>query len=45
MPIITRPRDRAIFSVACHRELRASEVVMRQMRDYTASDGKCWTFS
>jgi site-specific recombinase XerD len=36
MAAITRLRDRAIFSVAYHRGLRASEVGMLQMRDYTA---------
>jgi integrase len=35
MAVILKPRDRAIFSVAYHRGLRASEVGMLQMRDYT----------
>jgi integrase len=33
--VITSPRDRAIFSIAYHRGLRASEVGMLEMRDYT----------
>jgi integrase len=35
MAAIGSARDRAIFSVAYHRGLRASEVGMLQMRDYT----------
>jgi type 1 fimbriae regulatory protein FimB len=35
MAVIVAPRDRAIWSVAYHRGLRASEVGLLQMRDYT----------
>lgn len=35
MAAISSPRDRALFSVAYHRGLRASEIGMLQMRDYT----------
>jgi integrase len=33
--VITIPRDRAIFSIAYHRGLRATEIGMIEMRDYT----------
>jgi len=36
MDSITNPRDRAIFSLAYHRGLRASEIGMIEMRDYIA---------
>jgi integrase len=36
MAVISSPRDRAIWSVMYHRGLRASEVGLLQMRDYTA---------
>lgn len=35
LAVITSPRDRAIFSIAYHRGLRASEIGMIEMRDYT----------
>jgi len=35
LAVITNPRDRAIFSIAYHRGLRASEIGMLEMRDYT----------
>ena len=36
MAVIQNPRDRAIFSLAYHRGLRASEIGMLEMRDYIA---------
>ena len=38
--VITSPRDRAIFRLAYHRGLRASEVGMLQLSDYRAAAGR-----
>jgi site-specific recombinase XerD len=40
--VISSPRDRAIFRVAYHRGLRASEVALLQMSDYRASAGRLY---
>jgi integrase len=41
MSAVSSVRDRAIFSLAYHRGLRASEVGMLQMRDYTPPSTNC----